>query len=145
MGMEYLMLPAACIAVVIFAGAYVLLPLFRRGDNLEVELAAETDLDRLLDRKAVVYRNLIDLEFEYRMGRLSQADFGRLESGYKQEAALILQEIDRLGSLEAIDAEIEREISARKAVSGADRSRCPSCGARTVAGKKYCADCGHRL
>ena len=140
------MLQAACTVLVAFAGVYILLPLFKGGDNnLDVELLGETELDRLLDRKGVVYKNLMDLELEYKMGRLSDADFRRLDAGYKQEAALILQEIDKLGSSENLDAAIEKDISARKAKAGADPLRCPSCGAQIVAGKKYCADCGHRL
>ena len=46
------MLQLACTALVLFGGIYVLLPLFRRGSNsLDVELLAETELDRLLDRR----------------------------------------------------------------------------------------------
>ena len=140
------MLQLACTTLVVLAGAYVLLPLFRGGSNsLDVELLAETELDRLLDRKGVVYKNLIDLELEYKMGRLSEADFRRLDASYKQEAALILQEIDKTVSSENLDAAIEKDISARKAKTAAEPLRCPSCGAQVVAGKKYCADCGHRL
>ena len=140
------MLQAACAILVLLAGAYVVLPLFRgSGDSLGVELLAETELDRLLDRKGVVYKNLMDLELEYKMGRLSEADFKRLDADYKHEAALILQEIDKLGSSGSLDASIEKDISARKAKAGTDLLRCPSCGAKIVAGKKYCADCGHRL
>ena len=140
------MLQAACTVLVLLAGAYVLLPLFREGgNNLDVELLAETELDRLLDRKGVVYKNVMDLELEYKMGRLSEADFRRLDAGYKQEAALILQEIDKIGSSGNLDASIERDISARKEKPVAEQLRCPSCGAQIVAGKKYCADCGHRL
>jgi hypothetical protein len=140
------MLQAACTLLVLLAGAYVLLPLFREGgNNLDVELLAETELDRLLDRKGVVYKNVMDLELEYKMGRLSEADFRRLDAGYKQEAALILQEIDKIGSSGNLDASIERDISARKEKAGTEQLRCPSCGAQIVAGKKYCADCGHRL
>ncbi len=54
------------------AAIFVLMPLFREPKgNLEVELLAETELDRLLNRKAVIYSNLKDLEFEFKMGRLA--------------------------------------------------------------------------
>ncbi len=140
------MLQAACTVLVILAGWYILLPLFKAGSSaLDAELLSETELDRLLDRKAVVYKNLMDLELEYKMGRLSEADFKRLDAGYKQEAALILQEMEKLGSSGNLDAAIEKDISARKAKPGADPLQCPSCGAQIAAGKKFCADCGHRL
>jgi hypothetical protein len=150
------MLIIACTAVVLMAGIYVLTPLFKEPPgNLEVELLAETELDRLLNRKAVVYTNLKDLEFEYKMGRLSDADFQRLESGYKLEAATILQKLDQLGIEKNIDENIERDVALRKArlypstgrqaSHHEETSKCPVCGADIISGKKFCADCGHRL
>ena len=144
------MLMAACSILVIAAGVYVAVPLFKepRG-NLEMELLAETELDRLLTRKAVVYTNLKDLEFEYKMERLSEGDFRRLEAGYKAEAAAILQQIDQLGASKDLDEAIERDVAERKArlFPGSPREtlRCPSCGAEAAVGKKFCADCGRKL
>ena len=147
------MLLVACTAMVALASVYVLTPLFKepRG-NLEVELLAETELDRLLNRKAVVYSNLKELEFEYKMGRLSDADFQRLEAGYKSEAAVILQKLDQLGASGNIDEAIERDVASRKAklfgsgpAAAKDSARCPSCGATVMAGKRFCADCGHQV
>jgi hypothetical protein len=137
------MLVFACATAVLLAGFYVLTPLFKESEgNLEAELWTVTDMDRLLDRKAVIYGNLKDLELEYRMGRLSEADFAGLEAGYKKEAAAILQQLDRLGAESEIGEAIEKEVSARKIPAAA---RCPSCGAEVIAGKKFCADCGHSL
>ena len=144
------MLIAACGLLVVIAGIYVLTPLFKEpGGNLEVELLAETELDRLLSRKAVVYSNLKDLEFEYRMGRLSDGDFRRLEAGYKSEAAKLLQDLDRLDVPKDLDETIERDIAARKTKlfpgTAEMTRRCPSCGAESPIGKKFCADCGGKL
>lgn len=147
------MLIAAGAVLVILAGIYVLAPLFREpAGNLDVELLAETELDRLLQRKEVVYRNLKDLEMEYRMGRLGEADFRRLEAGYKAEGAAILEKLDRLGAGEDLDERIERAVAARKArifpaaASAAQGpGACPACGSEVIPGKKFCPDCGHRL
>jgi hypothetical protein len=149
------MLVVACSAMVVLAGVYVLVPLFKEHKgNLEVELLAETELDRLLNRKAIVYSNLKDLEFEYKMGRLSDADFLRLEAGYKTEAAGILQSLDQLGVEKNVDETIEKDVALRKArmfpsragqLPAEEASRCPACGAELISGKRFCADCGHRL
>ena len=147
------MLILACSLITVLVGAYVLAPLFKEPKgNVEVELLAETELDRLLNRKAIVYSNLKELEFEYKMGRLSDADFRRLEAGYKSEAALVLQKLDHLGAEKDIDENIERDVAARKArlYSAApgparEAAKCPACGAATVHGKKFCADCGQQL
>lgn len=147
------MILLACTIVVVLAGVYVLNPLFRAPSSyLEVELMADTELDRLTNRKAVVYSNLKDLEFEHKMGRLSDADFRQLEAGYKNEAALILQSLDQLSAFEDQDEMLEKEIASRKAslfasVSGGGKEllHCPSCGAATIPGKRFCADCGRQL
>src|SRR6266498_4766638 len=102
------MLVFVCSALVVVAGAYVLTPLFKEPKgNIEVELLAETELDRLLNRKAVIYNNIKDLEFEYKMGRLSDPDYHRLGASYKAEAALVLQKLDQLGAEKNVDEQIE--------------------------------------
>jgi len=147
------MLWLLCAAVTVLAGTYVVLPLFRDSKAAtDVDLLAETEMDRLMDRKTVIYRNIKDLEFEHAMGRLSDADFRRLEADHKNDAANILAKLDQLGASDNLDAAIERDIASRKAklfpagsARGKELSRCPSCGAEVVAGKKFCADCGQRL
>lgn len=142
-----------CAGVVILAGFYVLMPLFRETkDRLDVDLLAETELDRLFDRKAVIYRNLQDLGFEYSMGRLSETDYQRLETEYKNEAAAILQKLDQLDAAGNLDEAIEKDIDSRKAVLFSSDPKpplisrlCPSCGAEVIQGKKFCADCGYRI
>jgi predicted RNA-binding Zn-ribbon protein involved in translation (DUF1610 family) len=134
----------------VLAAIYVLVPLFKEPKgNLEVELLAETELDRLLNRKAVVYSNLKDLDFEYKLGRLGESDFHRLEAGLKAEAAEILHKLDQLGIEKNLDEGIEQAIAARKGKLASvqeQRSQvCPSCGAEVIPGKQFCADCGFRL
>jgi hypothetical protein len=140
----------AGVVLTMLAAIYVIMPLFKEPKgNLEAELLAETELDRLLNRKAIIYSNLKDLEFEFKMGRLADEDFRRLESGFKAEAAEILQKLDRLGIEENLDDGIEQAIAARKttfsAGSAQAQSYCPSCGAELLPGKQFCADCGRRL
>ena len=143
----------SCTLLVLLAGTYVLTPLFRRPKNtLEIEPATETELDRLLDRKSVVSNNLSDLELEYKMGRLSESDFEQLSAAYKSEAADILQRLDNLSDSQNRVKATRKGTAARKTAPRASESKpardallCPSCGAETLAGKKFCGDCGHRL
>jgi hypothetical protein len=145
------MIWVACAALVIAAGGFVLYPLFQEPKSARVaDLPDEMEMDRLLDRKAVIYRSIKDLEFEHAMGRLSETDYRRLDADYKNDAALLLQKLDQLGASEDLDKAIEKDIAARKSalfVPQVDLKtlRCPACGAETVPGKKYCADCGKRL
>ena len=56
-------------------------------------------------RKAAIYDNLRDLQFEYRVGKLSDADYQTTKTGLQAELAAILAEIDRMkGELPAAAA-----------------------------------------
>ena len=148
-----MLLIASCTVMTVAAGVFVLLPLFRESaSGLDIELMAESELDRLADRKAAIYGNLKDLAFEYEMGRLSEEDFRQLEAGYKTDAALILQKLDQLGEEEGLDASLERDIASVKNADSVNvpdltevEARCPYCEAELIPGKNFCADCGHEL
>ena len=50
----------------------------------------------LRERKDAVYENLRDLNFEYKAGKVPDADYASLKSSLQDEAATILAEISRL-------------------------------------------------
>jgi hypothetical protein len=50
----------------------------------------------LRERKDAVYENLRDLNFEYKAGKIPDADFVSLKSSLQDEAATIMAEIARL-------------------------------------------------
>ncbi|MGA9542390.1 MAG: hypothetical protein WBQ85_02405 [Candidatus Sulfotelmatobacter sp.] len=50
----------------------------------------------LRERKDAVYENLRDLNFEYKAGKIPDADFASLKSSLQDEAATIMAEIARL-------------------------------------------------
>jgi hypothetical protein len=52
----------------------------------------------LRERKDAVYENLRDLNFEYKAGKLPEADYQSLKSSLQDEAATLLAEIARLES-----------------------------------------------
>ena len=148
-----MLLIASCVVLTLVTGMFVFRPLFGESANsLDTLLTAETEMDRLIDRKAAIYGNLKDLVFEHEMGRLSDDDFRRLEAGYKTDAAMILQKLEQMGATESLEASIEKEIVSRKkappvdnAVPESKRVLCPFCSAEIIPGKRFCADCGHEL
>jgi hypothetical protein len=56
----------------------------------------KTRASYLRERKDVVYENLRDLNFEYRAGKVPDADYQSLKSSLQDEAAALLAEIARL-------------------------------------------------
>src|SRR4249920_412826 len=55
----------------------------------------------LEDRKAVIYENLRDLQFEYRVGKLSDADYQQTKLTLQKELASVMAEIDRVAAMKA--------------------------------------------
>jgi len=70
--------------------------------SVQAEAAEEkTRAAYLRERKDAVYENLRDLSFEYKAGKLSDADYETLRASLESEAASILAEIDRLEAVPA--------------------------------------------
>jgi len=56
----------------------------------------KTRASYLRERKDAVYENLRDLNFEYKAGKVPDADYASLKSNLQDEAATLLAEIARL-------------------------------------------------
>ena len=101
------------ILLVAAAAAFALLP-FARGARADT-LSSEPGLpDRF-----VLYRQVLELEFDHQLGKLSAEDLRQQSSELMAEAGQALR--DERGSLGEIDAEIEREIAAARAAFAAAR------------------------
>src|SRR6478672_11008143 len=48
------------------------------------------------ERKAAIYENLRDLQFEYRLGKLSDTDYQATKKHLQKELAGVLAEVDRI-------------------------------------------------
>lgn len=58
----------------------------------------KTRASYLRERKDAVYENLRDLNFEYKAGKIPDADYQSLKASLQDEAAALLAEIARLES-----------------------------------------------
>lgn len=90
---------AAWIFSSVFAMAmlvYVFFPVREREDATE-----KTRLAYLHERKDVIYENLRDLNFEYKSGKFSAADFEAMRGSMEAEAARVLAEIETLETAKA--------------------------------------------
>jgi len=56
----------------------------------------KTRLGYLRERKEAVYDNLRDLNFEYKAGKVPDADFESMRASLEEEAAAIMAEIAKL-------------------------------------------------
>src|SRR5579864_7230341 len=82
----------------------------------------------LEERKAAIYENLRDLQFEFRVGKLSDADYQQTKVGLQKELAGVIGEIARLSAAPAAAAPVVQEKPAKPVVSA--NTVCPHCGAK---------------
>jgi hypothetical protein len=101
--------------------------------------------EHLDERKAAIYENLRDLQFEYRVGKLSDQDYQLTKKDLQKELAGVLAEVDRLKARIAENGFVSPNApAAPKPVEAKVASGfvCASCGARFEKELKFCGECG---
>ena len=94
-------------------------------------------IQHLEDRKQAIYENLRDLQFEYRVGKLSDQDYQQTKLDLQKELAGVLAEIDRLKQM------LAQPVAPQKAAKkGPQKFVCPSCKAEFPTALKFCGECG---
>jgi rRNA maturation endonuclease Nob1 len=91
------------------------------------------------ERKAAIYENLRDLQFEYRVGKLSDNDYQLTKKDLQKELAAVMAEVDRVKAQLGVKVQ---NAPAAKVVKVADALTCPHCNARFEQELKFCGECG---
>jgi hypothetical protein len=99
------------------------------------------------ERKAAIYENLRDLQFEYRLGKMSDADYQATKADLQKELASVLADIDRLKTelLKGGTIPPPRQKVAAAPAPAPDRIKCQHCGAEFTQRLKFCGECGKPL
>jgi hypothetical protein len=92
----------------------------------------ESPFKHLEERKAAIYENLRDLQFEYRLDKLSDEDYQATKLELQKDLAQVMAETDR----------IKAGLPAPKPVKTAPKNVCPHCGASFEKALKFCGECG---
>lgn len=128
-------------AVLLTAGTVVFTLLIRSRDIPEPAPVSPTA--HLEERKAQIYENLRDLQFEFRVGKLSDADYQKTKLDLQRELAKVLAEIDSMAP------QVKTKAAAAPAPAPAkpksDGRKCPHCGATFAQALKFCGECGKAM
>ncbi len=129
------MLLAATVLLVIGAVSYTLL--VRERDLPQPEV--KTGYEHLEERRARIYEALRDLQFEFRVGKLSEADYQRTKTNLQTELAAVLAQLDAAKGAQVKPA---RAAAAAAPVPG---TVCPHCNAKFPTPLKFCGECGKAM
>ena len=104
--------------------------------------APESPFKHLEERKAAIYENLRDLQFEYRLDKLSDEDYRATKLELQKDLAQVMAETDR------IKAELPLKpvrVVAASPVKTPKKIVCASCGAGFDLPLKFCGECGRPM
>lgn len=107
--------------VTVVMALWIARPLFTRGSAVDGRGAeAEGVTGELMEAKQSVYRSLIDLELDNKLGKLSPDDYTALHRQDKQEALSLIREIENqrdqaTESEQTPEMTLEQEIRAARA------------------------------
>jgi hypothetical protein len=124
-------------AALLIAGAVALVVSVRPKDlPAPDEVSPFQHLD---DRKAAIYESLRDLQFELRVGKLSDEDYQKSKTELQRELAGVMAEIDKLKGQLGVQV-----AAAAPAKKKADKGVhvCPHCKAKFEQPLKFCGECG---
>ncbi|MGH9658098.1 MAG: hypothetical protein ACRD96_06105 [Bryobacteraceae bacterium] len=99
----------------------------------------ESPFRHLDERKVAIYENLRDLQFEFRVGKLSDEDYQAAKRDLQKELAGVLAGIDKL----------KHELGVKTAPVAPPPKRrafvCPHCKAEFSKALKFCGECGQPM
>ncbi len=112
---------------------------------VDLPTAAPVSPFRHLDeRKAAIYEGLRDLQFEYRLDKLSDEDYNSTKIELQKELAKVRAEEDRLKA--ELGQPVAKTVAAKPAPPApapvAQKHTCPTCGAQFEKALKFCGECG---
>lgn len=105
------------------------------------------ELKHLQDRRAVLFENLKDLQFEYHQGKLSDEDYQSLKLGFQNDLAVVLASIDmqRLKSPDAAREDAATTVASTASKPDGASPACPACHAANPPEHRFCGQCGAPL
>jgi len=127
-------------AVVLVMGT-LLFTLFVRSQDVP-EAPAVSPTAHLEERKAQIYENLRDLQFEFRLGKLSDEDYQKTKIDLQRELAKVLAEID---AVQPVADQKKAAAAVGQSKVKADGKNCPHCGAKFPQPLKFCGECGKAM
>ncbi|MEQ1948447.1 MAG: zinc ribbon domain-containing protein [Bryobacteraceae bacterium] len=101
----------------------------------------------LEEKKAAIYENLRDLQFEFRVGKLSDVDYQATKLSLQKELAIVIGEINKLtgpAPASAAKAAAAPVATVRPADANAGFV-CPHCGHEFPNPMKFCGECGKEM
>jgi hypothetical protein len=136
------MIIASAVALVLAALFYTL---FVRDKDVPEPIPV-SPIQHLEDRKHAIYDNLRDLQFEYRLGKLTDDDYQQTKQALQKELAVVLSETEQTLKSLGLGAVRKQAKPPAKATAMVSKGTvCPHCSASFKENLKFCGECGKAI
>jgi len=125
-------------AILIVTGSILYTLLVHKKDLLEPE--RPSPVAPLEEYKERIANSLRDLQFDYRVNKLSEHDYEQAKLGLENELARVAAEIDKVLGKSA--ERVDQGFSPAQVKETSRQTACPRCGARFSQPLKFCGECG---
>jgi len=124
-------------------------PLVSQVLGLSPRVAGGRTRAALEREKALVLRSIKELEFDFAMGKVSQADFDEMAGRLRRRAMGLIVQLDAsTGYREQIEREVAAQVTTLAPPQPESHARigvCPTCSTRNDADARFCKQCGTSL
>ncbi len=150
----FIVLSIVLIGVAFYVIALPILGQARQLPGGEVTSSSEQErLDELVAQREAAFQALRELNFDHRVGTVTDDDCAAFEVGLKQAAADALRALDEWEAEadDALDDVLEQAVSTRRQALATQQSHgqggraCAACGRPALAGDRFCGGCGAAL
>lgn len=144
------MIPILFAVLIVLAALYVILPLVTGEELIEERADAARKKEDLSDQIESARLSLRDLDFEHKIGRISDEDFAMLKKELLVEWSDAEETLKNTAAQEPATAEIKKTDQASDNDTGSKtdvKTNCPECNFKIAnPGKdRFCAACGAKL
>jgi len=140
------MVTVVAIVLLLIAFALVALPFLQAEPEPEPRPAdfegSRADLEH---RKLEAYVAIRDVEMDYRMGKLSDADYAAVKSKYTNQAIEALAALDTAPPEQPAVSSAPQSATQSAPVEAGEIRFCPDCGTSRPEGARFCPSCGRGL
>jgi hypothetical protein len=124
-------------------------PLVTQVFGVSARVAGGRTRAALEREKALVLRSIKELEFDFAMGKVSQADFDEMGGRLRRRAMGLIVQLDASsGYREQIEREVAAQVYTAAAPGPEHPTRggtCPDCGTHNDFDARFCKQCGTSL
>ena len=128
--------------IVLLVGGLLLRPILNKKQIFNIGRDdKEIAINELQRKKSALFREIKDIELDFEMGKISEADFDELTMSYKGMAIEAMKQLDSLNGVKN-PPELQPEFKVPEAEHA---GYCTECGSALFREAGFCGVCGHKV